>query len=202
MYKISISGKANSGKDTLRKLITDELAISLSHSFKGVSLLSLADPIKKMAKIMYPNIKNKQLYGPSKFRSEIIPGSFKDGKPLTVRQLLIDLGTEFGRVYNKDVWLDNLAYRISKLKNKSAVIVSDLRFFNELDKFKSLGFYRIRLLRNSALKIDHPSETEQDLIKDAEFDYVYYNEGSLEDLQAQAKNIVKDLLEKGEDNLA
>src|SRR5271170_6405611 len=100
MYKIAITGKANTGKNTVGKLLVKGLSdqtidyVNLSGPVMGASskFIAFADPIKKMARLAFPIIPRKWLYGPSKFRSEVIPGAFKNGVPLTVRQLLIDLG--------------------------------------------------------------------------------------------------------------
>ena len=104
MYKIAICGKANSGKDTISKLIRREISKTQSGIF--CEYIAFADPIKDMIRIMFPTLPEKYLTGPSKFRSEIIPGAFKNGKPLTVRQLHTDLGTDIGRAYKETIWLD------------------------------------------------------------------------------------------------
>src|SRR5579871_738234 len=124
MYKIAITGKANSGKNTLGELIVEHLSerVALEKSrLDGAHLKDLAkyvafaDPLKQMARLAFPNIPRKWLYGSSKFRAEVIPGAFKDGTPLTVRQLLIDLGNDFGRKYQSDLWIRNIEHRINKL---------------------------------------------------------------------------------------
>src|SRR5678816_1313792 len=130
MYKIAITGKANSGKNTLGKLIVDHLheRLTLEHKIystkERTKYIAFADPLKKMARLAFPQIPRKWLYGASKFRAEVIPGAFKDGVPLTVRQLLIDLGNDFGRKYQSDLWIRNLEHRVNKLvKGKTKVVV-------------------------------------------------------------------------------
>ena len=65
MIKIAISGKANSGKNTLAKLIKQELK---QQSINSCKFLAFADPIKKMSLIAFPDIPKKWLYGSSNYR--------------------------------------------------------------------------------------------------------------------------------------
>lgn len=193
MFKVAICGKANTGKNTVGKLINK----SLYKEFVGKRTIScdyiaFADPIKKIVRTMFPDLPEKFLTGSSKFRSEIVPGAFKDGKPLTVRQLLIDIGTS-GRAYKETIWLDafDSAFQKSVDKQKTLVIVTDVRFVNEFSHLKKRGFYNIRLLRDEHLKIDHASETAQDGIRNDEFDFVLNNNGSLKDLKAEVAKIIQ-----------
>ncbi len=189
MIKIAITGKANTGKNTVSKLIVKDLP------YIRAKYLAFADPIKEMIRIAYPELPRKWLYGSSKFRAMAIPGAFKDGVPLTVRQCLIDIGNDFGRANKPDIWLRNFDVRFNKQvkANRGVVIVTDCRFRNEFDHLKSLGFYQIRLMRDSHLKIDDISETNQDGIRDDEFNHVIHNNSTLAHLEAEAKKIVLEL---------
>lgn len=194
MYKIAITGKANAGKNTVSKLINKELY----NKFKGkktiiCKYIAFADPIKAMIRCMFPALPEKCLTGSSKFRNEIIPGAFKNNQPLTVRQLLIDLGTEVGRSYKESIWLDAFDHALEKLHKEAMVIVTDVRFKNEFEHLKSKGFYLIRLVRDDSAVINHVSETNQDSIKDDEFDYIIYNNGSLDDLKLEVQKLVSNL---------
>lgn len=198
MYKIAICGKANSGKNTLANLIFSQLRqdlikqnLSIDHFNDRIKCMAFADPIKDMIQIMFPTINKEHLYGSSALRGSTIPGAFKDGEPLTVRQVLIDIGTGLGRNYNSNIWIDNFICRMNSYKeaNYLAVVVSDVRFINEFDHLKDLGFYQIRLLRDSHLRIDHISETNQDGIPDHKFNYVVHNNGTLQDLESETAKI-------------
>jgi len=201
MYKIAITGKANTGKNTLGELVIDGLNQRICEERNRAvytlqtRYIAFADPLKKMARIAFPIIPRKWLYGSSKYRSEVIPGAFKEGVPLTVRQLLIDLGNDFGRKYQSDLWIRNLEHRVNKLsKGKAqAIVVTDCRFRNEFDYLKKAGFYQIRLLRDSHTKINDVSETNQDGILDSEFDYVVNNNGTLSDLVKEATKIANQI---------
>lgn len=176
MFKIAISGKARTGKNTVSKLLND-------HIYGGAVQIAFADPIKLMAEVMFPRLDKEYLYGKSELRSRAIPGAFKDGEPLTVRQLLIDIGTGLGRAYKESIWLDAFDFNLeqARAKNKS-VIVTDVRFRNEFDHLKKLGFFQIRIVRDEHLEINHISETGQDSIKNEEFDYIIQNNSTLNSL--------------------
>lgn len=197
MFKVSISGKANTGKNTLSTILVDALTDigdeasdngngNFENWYGDAEIIAFADPIKEMIRQMFPKLPRKFLYGASKYRAEAIPGAFKDGNPLSVRQCLIDLGTT-GRTYNDACWINAFNHRLEKARNDGTdiVIVTDTRFRNEFDHLKKLGFYHIRLLRDSDVKINHISDTGQDAIKDYEFDYVLYNNGTLNDLKKE-----------------
>lgn len=184
MYKIAIMGKANTGKNTLAGLLIDELAKD-SLSYKCIAF---ADPIKEIVMTMFPRANRNCLYGPSQLRAEAIPGAFKDGKPLTYRQALIDIGTEVGRKYSDKIWLENFDHRFDLITN-DLVIVTDCRFRNEFDHLKQKGFFQIRLYRETgAPEIQHISETGQATIRDDEFDYVLFNTKTLDELREEVKS--------------
>lgn len=188
MIPIAICGKANTGKNTLSLLLEEEIKSRLK-SWDGSKFIAFADPIKEIVKIMFPSLPKKYLFGSSHYRSKEIPGYTKDGAPLTVRTVLTDIGTR-AREYNSEIWINAFNKRLSKAFKKSVVIVTDVRFRNEFNYLKQLGFNQIRLYRDDVVKSSHISETNQDSIKDEEFDFIIYNNGSLDDLKEQVKKIV------------
>lgn len=194
-YKIAICGKAKSGKNTVAKMIRKELS---KYEHISYDYIAFADPVKSIARIMFPKLPEKYLTGSSEHRSSIIPGAFKNGMPLTVRQLLIDIGTGLGREYNSDIWLEVFDAKLSHLesKRKNTIILTDCRFINEHIHIKTKGFFSIKILRESSSNINHISETEQDGIPESEFDYIINNNKSLKDLESEVSFLVKKLREK------
>ena len=192
MYKIAISGKAGSGKDTFAKLLRKQFD---NVPGTGAELVALADPIKEIIRIMFPRTKKHTLYGPSELRQDLIPNAFKSGIPLTYRMLLQDLGTEVCRGYNESIWLDVATYKAEKAVDcfRSSFIITDIRFVNEFNHFKNLGYNMIRIKRDSLNNMNHSSETEQDSISDDAFDFVVDNNGTKSDLKKIVSNIVHKL---------
>ncbi len=196
MFKISILGKANTGKNTVSKILRELISNKMDHfNIDQCKLIAFADPIKEIALKMFPHIPKKHLFGSSKYRSETIKGATKDGKLLTVRQLLIDIGTQ-GREYNENIWIENYINRfdIAQKNGATLIITPDVRFVNEHTHLKANNFFQIRLLRGTQNKIDHISETGQDMILDSSFDYVLYNNKTLTDLREDIEtNIIPKL---------
>lgn len=191
-YKIAICGKAKSGKNTVAKMIQEELS---KYEPIFCDYIAFADPVKQIARTMFPNIHEKYLTGSSEYRSSIIPNAFKNQVPLTVRQLLIDIGTELGRGYNPNIWIEAFEHNLSKLesKNHNMVILTDCRFINEHIFLKKKGFFNIKIVRELSSQINHISETEQDGIPNSEFDYIIYNNKSLTELQQEVSFLTKKL---------
>jgi len=198
MFKIAISGKANSGKNTLAHLLIEELDPLCYY------IDAFANPIKSMIEQMIPNVDKNCLYGSSQLRSKVVNNDLfdKNGKPLTYRQLLIDLGT-LGRSYNKNIWINKIEEKVlsetqkmiktlgqSNYHKKSAYIITDCRFENEAEWLKNNYFYLIRIKRKDNIEINDATETAQDIIKDDFFDFIINNDSDLDSLRLKVKNIV------------
>lgn len=189
MYKIALSGKAGTGKNTAANQFI--YAVPSIYEKGTATGLAFADPIKQMVKTMFPQVKSEHLYGDSKFRNEIITGATdSDGNPLTIRRALIDIGTKLGRGYNDAVWLENMGYRINEaIESKyEMILITDVRFRNEFDWLRTQGFYILRVIRNTNTHVNHISETGQEEILDSEFDYLLDNNGTINDLLFTIRN--------------
>jgi len=196
MYKISISGKSNTGKNTLAQIINEQMQKHLPNSSNWkYKIMAFADPIKEMVELMFPNCNRDCLYGASELRNEIIPGAFKDGMALTYRRALIDIGTGLGRGYNDNIWLDNFDYRFNQVLKTSPnlILLSDLRYVNEYMFIKKKDFYQIRLYRNTENNpnpIAHVSETDLDRIPDSYFNCIIHNDQTIDHLVNEVVNKV------------
>lgn len=127
---------------------------------------------------------------------------------LSPRIMLQSLGTEFGRqVVGDSIWIDNLintaedvlagchyereiGFTGEKTPPPSGVVVSDVRFGNELTRIKDVKGKIVRVTRESADKksrklgiADHASEAEQAAFTDDMFDAILTNEGTLSELK-------------------
>jgi hypothetical protein len=97
MIKLALAGKSKSGKDTTAQLIK-ELATKELDPTVVVRNYSFASPIKQICKIMFPNVPDEHLYGPSELRE-----SFVFPPPLQPTLLGCDV-CGFGTVENVDEW--------------------------------------------------------------------------------------------------
>ena len=204
MLIIGISGVAGSGKDTVADIFLKN---------NGFERVSLADPIKRLAKELW-GFSDTQLWGPSEERSK--PDTRYNG--LTPRRVLQHLGTEGGRAIDEDVWIRYAVNNINKeLSQKGAcykpnlgfykspdsndikaVVISDVRFINEIRFLKKEGGALIRVKRPGAGLEGkfgmHQSEVEMSAISDSEFDFILTNDGTLEDLEREANIILNKIL--------
>jgi hypothetical protein len=78
------------------------------------------------------------------------------------------------------------------ISDRIGVVIPDCRFKNEILTLKELGGKVIRIKRPGyeKPKWDHPSETEQLEIPDEAFDYVFNNDGTLEDIPAKVQIMI------------
>jgi len=194
-----ISGKKRHGKDTLIKHIIDEYNKIVGYECELVST-AFADPIKKIAKTMFPQITTKDLWGPSENRDNIVKGCINPatGEQLIVRDVLTTIG-KWGRDCNKDCWVDSTLSYVnrkvfdSKYPHDEIVfnyIISDGRFLNELEASKKHGAKIVRVIRQDVVsESTDESEINLDNVPLDYYDYVVYNT-SLDKLAEEAKKIV------------
>ena len=105
---------------------------------------------------------------------------------LSLRQLLQYFGTEIMQKYfGKRVWIN------STLRNCSEyTIISDLRFIEEYKAIKERNGVVIYISRPDHEFGQHASEREmKELLENNKYDFVINNNGSIEDLFNQVKNI-------------
>lgn len=191
MIKIAISGKAGTGKSTLTDLLIKEYIKKYNN--ENYKTIAFADPLKAIAKIMAPDISNNCLYGPSEFRRTKVR-SLSKYKEITVRELLNKIGTDFGRSLNPSIWIDVfnescLHFQNTYINQQSILIVSDVRYENEMSYVKNNGFYTVKIQRQTEYNIEHSSETEQENFNDC-FDKEILNDKNLEYLENEAKSII------------
>lgn len=121
---ILISGNLKSGKSTVSRLLKNRFEIF--YPKKKFKIYSFASKIKKIAKESFGWDGEKDKKG---------------------RTLLQRLGTEVGRAYNEDIWVN---YFSEELKNNTDTIyfVDDWRYPNEKDKIDFDGdVYTVRVNR-------------------------------------------------------
>ena len=117
-------------------------------------------------------------------------------KKSTIRDIMQVLGTDLLRQgFNNNI---HVAATLGSIKENEKVIITDMRFPNELKAVKDKGGITIRVNRpnihyllesgiNNQNKVEHESETALD---NAEFDYTIDNDGSIEELIEKVKEIL------------
>lgn len=196
--KIGISGKANTGKDTLAKILAKDLGIDNNYL-----KIAFADPLKSIILDTYPEADRESLWGPSERREDIIPNAFKmtrdsaeflQKEPLSYRQSLLDLG-KLGRYYDPDIW--SLATVYDANNSDKNIIISDIRFKNELKILKEEEFILIRLLRpNNHYSVNDISDKDLDDTLDSYFDFVIINDSDFDSFCNKINKLASEIKEK------
>lgn len=79
----------------------------------------------------------------------------------------------------------------------NGVVIPDVRFINEWTAIKAAGGKVVRIKRPGYEnpQWNHPSETEQLLLEDDQFDYILHNDGGLEELVDRISYLMLPILE-------
>ncbi len=192
MCIIGVSGKARSGKNTFADMLAEEL-----HKQIGVAyvMMAYADVLKKMAQNEL-DLSWDQLWGESKeaedkrYIKKVNTDS--DGEWLTYwtgREIMQSLG-EFYRAIDGLFWVKKL-FRTIDEKEYQSVIITDVRYPNEVDPVVERGGYHVRVNRPEADEVHgttHASETSLDA--PYKVDFTIMNTGTLDDLRKSASYIV------------
>jgi len=134
MQIIGLCGNIASGKT----YIAIELRWILDMTFyKKSVILSIAEPIKNIAE--------------HSFGWDMV----KDEKG---RKLLQVIGSECGRAYNPNIWIDKLDNRLKRNDDDAIAIIDDVRFDNEVEYIENMGGVVFRLHRDGSVGDNHISE--------------------------------------------
>lgn len=130
---IGLTGKARSGKDTVRQIL------ERTYGFEG---FAFADALKQ-AMVPLFGIDPRHLYDDKK-KEQPIPG----WGDLTMRRAMQLLGTEAMRgTFGDDFWIKRLR---KEIYGKRMVVISDVRFDNEAAAIRNWGGAIVEVKRTSA----------------------------------------------------
>jgi len=156
-----ISGKAGSGKSTFAGFCKEH--------FSNTQVMPIASSIKSIAREM----------------------GWDGNKDAKGRKLLIELG-KIGRDYDPDMWIRKLVDNIDT--RCGLVCVDDWRFKNEYEyiyNHTDADIVTIRIVRDYIDPYADPNDpSEKDLDDFHGFDYVIYNNSTLDALRERAKQIL------------
>ena len=167
---IGITGKATAGKSTLARFIA-------SHVMGGLRpyRIAFADEVKRIARVCFGW------------------DGVKDEKG---RRLLQFIGTECGRAYNPDIWVEKVKKKIVEDLGRSSVehvvIIDDVRFDNEAQYIRDNEGVVIRVFgRGEELKGECSGHASESGIPDNLVDIEWNNEGDFSVLSSRAYEFVK-----------
>lgn len=175
---IGISGKKYSGKSTAARVLSYDFCFDET---------TFAEPLKQAVAILF-NWGHLDLNnGPEK---EVVDPRWG----VSPRFVLQNMGTDYLRnTFCDDFFLRNLQNRLVD-KQPSLLVISDVRFPNEVEYIKNKGGYVWRIERPGLTypKDQHPSETALDDYQG--FDQVIMNDGNVEDFRRKITEVYEGLL--------
>lgn len=104
------------------------------------------------------------------------------------RKFLQYIGTDWARAKKSDVWVNLLVKRVGILHDRD-IIVTDVRFADEFEALKKLGFTMVRLVRTE--KSEHvPTHASETSALDLMWDAIVTNDGTLEELYNKLDQLI------------
>lgn len=193
---IGVSGKARAGKNVFAEFLAAELYKKTGDVYV---LMAYADVLKKMAQNEF-DLSWEQLWGDEK---EVEDKRYLTNRKVlgtnwpvywSGREIMQALGA-FYRSIDPLFWVKKL-FRTADEKGYKNIIITDVRYPNEVDPVLERGGYHIRIDRDIESKIhgkQHSSETSLD--EDYKVDFHVKNSRTLDHLRNVAVNIVDAILQ-------
>lgn len=208
---ICISGLAGSGKDTVAEILHEYIPNS--------AIISISESLKRMVSNIC-NVDYAMLEGKTNESREWreIPNpemSYVLGKHImTPRKILCNFSDIQKMIFGYDIFIRSLANKyLLNNKNNTVYIITDLRFYTEYEYLKTHydNILTINVMRtipswyNIALKfnIENTNEnklpkallnvhkSERDLIGRIIYDYIIYNDSTIDNLKTKIKKLFK-----------
>jgi hypothetical protein len=181
---IGITGRKFNGKDTLAKYFIN------TYNYKRYAF---ADPLKEACRHIF-GFNDDQLYGELKEQVDEYWNT-------TPRNIFQYVGTELFRNnlskcpglewVEENIWYNVLKKSILDQWEKNPdqlIVITDIRFQNEIDLIKELGGISIKITKDNILNTDtHTSEIDIDKLN---VDYNIKNNGTISDLYKNADNLI------------
>ena len=208
---LGICGRAQHGKDTLGKMLADELYDRTGQKY---ILMAYATELKRKVQKDF-DLSYEQLWGMDKetydFRypkhrgpAPMCLGNRNDGKDIgqvmkerqhwTAREILQDYG-QFFRTIDNNFWVKAL-FKVIDEKEYNNAIITDVRHVNEVDAVKNRGGYVINIVRNIETGVHNQNHISETALDDYKADFVVKNFGSLDDLWETSKQLVEVIITK------
>jgi hypothetical protein len=177
---IGIAGTKGSGKDTIA------LQLKKEYEFHHIKF---AEPLKEMLRVIlqYRGASLLMIDAMLEGDRKEVPSEYFSGR--TPRHAMQTLGTEWGRnCIASDLWTSIAAERTAAFAKFANVVISDIRFPNEVECVHKLGGEVWRVIRDMSHPADqHPSEIQ---VAGLHCDYTIYNLGTLEQLYTKITNLM------------
>jgi hypothetical protein len=177
---VGIIGRARAGKDTAGKWLVDE---------RGYRRVAFADALKGAALKVDPIVDDGNVgYSFTAARlSEVVDGyGWERAKEIgDTRRILQELGSAM-RAVDPDIWIRPVLEKAIEANDAGVpVVVTDVRYPNEVDALKRSGFRLLHINRPGTPQLDHESER----LGPEAAQYLVQNDGDLAHLSEQLERI-------------
>lgn len=173
-HLIGLGGYAHAGKDAFADVLET----------RGWYKTYMSKYLRKSLEELNPIIGWSTRGEPLRFADCVKDVGYENAKTFPeVRRLLQSMGTEVGRkLYSENFWLD-LCFKdiVKEMEKGNSVVVTGIRYPNEL--------HQIHNLQGNSIWVERPGygpvnahSSDNSLVKD-DFDHVFSNSGSLEELE-------------------
>ncbi len=171
-------------KKILADWASDKNRVLGAYELPIVEIVGFADKLYHVTHDLFGiyGIKNKDFYEHNDKEQELEIG-------LTPRKILISVGCKMREII-PDIWID---HALGERKNVHTLIISDVRFPNEIEAIHKVGGKVVKILRPSIADTDDQADTALD-----NFDYwdaTIINDGSLEKFHKKIINVYEDLFD-------
>lgn len=187
MIIIAFGHRKFTGKDTCANFLATEYRIS--HPGCNVLKRNFADKLKDIAYQLFAwaDMKPREYYDANPYEKE---------EPLPLigkspRTIWIELGNYLRKIYSR-VWIDQLLLGTEC----DLLIISDLRYNNEVNAIKAKGGFIIRVDRPSVEHTDDMADAALKDFPDDQWDAIITNDSTLGVLHKKVIEVVSQLLKK------
>lgn len=163
---VGILGKKGHGKDTVGAMVAEQT---------GWELDSFAAPLRKFS---------YEMFGISHETYNAVIS----GLGMTGRQFLQEVGTRVMREIDSDQWIRALAHRLKSSGNRGRLILTDVRFPNEVQFVKANGGLLLHVVRPD--RHDTDSHISESGVSTSLVDYSICNCGDVLELQKKVEKFV------------
>jgi hypothetical protein len=112
-------------------------------------------------------------------------------KPVVKNPALLQLiGEGMRQIYGDDVWVDQMRNVLDELGTTTNIIVTDVRYKNEMDLLRSRGFILIGINRPNRIIDRDPNHPSEIGLKLSDFDIVIQNTGTIDKFHKKIDDVL------------
>ena len=179
---IGLGGSLRSGKDTAADFLVEDL------SFDKLGMSD--DSLHQFVMRQNPWIQTNEGFF-ARYRTIIAEHGYTDAKKIDdLRQFLQLTGTEAGRdLIGENVWVDIIRNKILA-STAPGVVVTGIRYPNELDMIRKLGGTTIYVTRADSTEHRMSQHSSETTLSGKDFDHILANNSTLDDLRTNIHRLV------------